>query len=94
MAARYQKLYRMRQPNAKELWDKLASDHQVKVSKDVHGLRLGIRQMTTRSTGSTPTFASQDTSYAIARRAPKMLRELQKGRQHYILGEPIMGCGG
>jgi hypothetical protein len=57
MAARYQKLYRMRQPDAKQLWDKLASDHQGKVSKDIHGLRTKLLAITIEESGKVKNYA-------------------------------------
>jgi hypothetical protein len=57
MAARYQKLYRMRQPDAKQLWDKLASDHQDKVLKDLHGLRTKLLAVTLEDSGKVENYA-------------------------------------
>jgi hypothetical protein len=57
MAARYQKLYRMQQPDTKQLWNKLASDHQDKVSKDVHGLRTKLLVVTLEDSGKVEYYA-------------------------------------
>jgi hypothetical protein len=56
IAARYQKLYRMWQPDAKQLWDKLASDHQDKVSKDIHGLRTKLLAITLEDSGKVENY--------------------------------------
>ncbi|MBC7870646.1 MAG: DDE-type integrase/transposase/recombinase [Chitinophagaceae bacterium] len=59
MNPRLQKQYRMKSPNAKQLWDRLEKDHTQKLMKDVHSLRSKLRSITLEDCGKVEVYASK-----------------------------------